>query len=314
MLSRVADSLYWIGRYAERIETNAHIVSTQLERMLEHSFNDEIIEKEWQAIIKITGYIDDYQLRNLDYHLETTILYSLFDRTNLNSIESLAESVRLNLKNARDIVPAALWETCHDMNLIVQRYSRDHALSNIETNSFLNEIKLNCLTATGIIDSLMTRDESFLFMKIGKWIERSEKTALTIRTLLEREQELSSTFAVNYGLLLTNAQEDYSRRHRMRQSADGLQFLIADFKCTRSVAYGIKKIHQTLLDLQDGNYETFTNEMFSAIIEIETLLQIDSSTFTADERLDWIRKIHENCLRFGPIFTKTYFLTAPILV
>ena len=96
MLSRVADALYWIGRYSERIETNAYIAAMQLEHTLEYNVNDELKELEWQAIIKISGYFDEYKKRYPVYNVDDCIYYLLFDRSNLNSIESLVESVRFN--------------------------------------------------------------------------------------------------------------------------------------------------------------------------------------------------------------------------
>lgn len=239
MLSRVADALYWIGRYAERIETNANIASVQLNRILEHSINDDAVEKEWEAIIEICGYYEDFKIRYPLYSLDESIYYLLFDHQNLNSIESLVTSVRLNMKNARDIVPEELWGIWHDMHLMVQRFSQGDSPMKMELSSFLMEIRNLCLMSTGIIDTIMTRDESYMFLKIGKWLERAEKTALIQKTLLELEKEFSFEYPSNYSLLLSNTQEDYTRRHRMRNFVDVIQFLMADNKCTRSVNYCI---------------------------------------------------------------------------
>ena len=312
MLSRVADALYWIGRYSERIETNAYITTTQLEHTLEYNVNDELKELEWKAIIKICGYYDEYKKLYPTYNVDDCIYYLLFDRSNLNSIESLVESVRFNLKNARDIIPNMLWETWHDIHLTVQSFSQ-HAVSMMEISAFLNEIRLLCLTTTGIVESLMTRDESYMFLKIGKWLERSEKTAIITKKILEQTKEYNSTFASNYALLLTNSLEDFNRRFRIDASVDTLQYLIADQKCTRSVYYGIKKIHGTIVELQDGTYKTYTDELFKHLYDLKRLLKKDYTSNSIDEKLKWLIDIQQKCIALGPIFTKTYYLTKPIL-
>ena len=81
MLSRVADSLYWLGRYAERTETNAHIIYTQMDHMLEQSREDSSYEKEWDCVLRICGYIDDYKERYEGYHLKQMNYYLLFDES-----------------------------------------------------------------------------------------------------------------------------------------------------------------------------------------------------------------------------------------
>ena len=311
MLSRVADSLYWIGRYSERIETNAYIAAMQLEHTLEYNVNDELKELEWQAIINICGYFEEYKKLYPIYNVDDCIYYLLFDRSNLNSIQSLVESVRFNLKNARDIIPIMLWETWHDIHLTVQSFSQN--VSMMEISSFLNEIRSLCLTTTGIVDSLMTRDESYMFLKIGKWLERSEKTATITKKLLEQTKMYNSTFASNYALLLTNSLEDFNRRFRIDITMDTLKYLIADQKCTRSVYYGIKKIHGTIVDLQDGNYKTYTDELFKHLYDLKRLLKKDYTLKSIDEKLKWIIEIQQKCIALGPIFTKTYYLTKPIL-
>lgn len=312
MLSRVADSLYWIGRYSERIETNAYIAAMQLEHTLEYNVNDELKELEWQAIINICGYFEEYKKLYPIYNVDDCIYYLLFDRSNLNSIRSLVESVRFNLKNARDIIPNMLWETWHDIHLTVKTFSQNN-VSIMEISSFLNEIRLLCLTTSGIVDSLMTRDESYMFLKIGKWLERSEKTAIITKKILEQTKENNSTFASNYVLLLTNSLEDFNRRFRIDATIDTLQYLIADDKCTRSVYYGIKKIHGTIVELQGGNYKTYTDELFKSLYDLRRLLKKDYSLKSTDEKLKWIIEIQQNCIALGPIFTKTYYLTKPIL-
>ena len=312
MLSRVADSLYWVGRYSERIESNAYITVMQLEHTLEYNVNDELKELEWQAIIKICGYFDEYKLKYPLYNVNDSIYYLLFDRSNLNSIESLVDSVRFNLKNARDIIPNMLWEAWHDIHLTVKNISQSD-VTMMEISTFLNEIRSLCFTTTGIVDSLMTRDESYMFLKIGKWLERSEKTAIIIKNLLESKKLYKSTYAANYALLLTNSLEDFNRRFRIDETVDTLQYLIADKKCTRSVYYGIKKMHGTIVELQDGFYKTYTDELFKHLYDLKRLLKKDYTKKSTDEMLKWIADIQQKCIALGPIFTKTYYLTKPIL-
>ena len=312
----MADSLYWLGRYAERIETNAHIIYTQMDHMLEQSRDDSSYEKEWDCVLRICGYIDDYKERYEGYHLKRMNHYLLFDESNYNSISYLIKSIRNNARNARDIIPNELWEEWNEFYLAMQNRTFPVEFSVPNTAIFLGRLRKTALSATGIIDSLMTRDECFQFLKIGKWIERSEKTAIIAHELLQQQHrnELSREFAVNFGLQLTNTLEEYSRRFRSRKPDEVLNFIVGDVKCTRSIAYGIRKIKKTVLDIEDGKIRLYANQMFQALEELEQLVQIDSTSLTVLERREWINTIRKKISAFGPIFSKTYYLTAPILV
>lgn len=313
MLSRVADSLFWIGRYGERLETNAQLIERQMEHILEHSINDKTIELEWDAILKICGYSDDFTTRYPNYNINNILYYLVYDRENLNSIEALIDSVRFNLKNARDILPSELWETWHDIHLLVKSFSTEK-INIMELGPFLKQLRTYCLTTTGIVDSLMTRDESYMFLKIGKWLERAEKTSLICKILLQMKSVNNYSFAADYTLLLTNTYDDYIHRYRNRSDESVLQFIMTDTTSTKSVNYAINKIHKTILDLQQGQFKTYTDEIFKMLFDLRNLTKIDCTTYDLKDRIEWVNTIHDDCIKFGPVFSRTYYLTPPILV
>ncbi len=313
MLSRVADSLYWMGRYSERAETNAHILSTQLDHMIEISSSDKNYEIVWETIIKICGYFDEYSSRYDGFDLQKVIQYLLCDVKNYNSINSMIESIRMNARNTRDILPNELWEEWNDLFLSMNGQNQKE-YSIIETQSFLSNIRKSSLTASGIIDTLMTRDECYLFLKIGKWLERAEKTAILINELLEKEEVLTSDFTATFSLQLSHAFEEYTRRSRDRSNRKVLNFLIGDPKCSRSIAHSIQKIKDAVKEVEHGKIESYAVDMFNALSKLEISLQIDTTMLTIDQYKNWVKDIREQCTQFAPIFSRTYYLTPPILV
>ncbi|HWK23477.1 MAG TPA: alpha-E domain-containing protein [Ureibacillus sp.] len=313
MLSRVADSLYWIGRYCERTETNAHILTTRLDHMIELSREDSNYRFEWEAIIKICGYFNDFKNKHDGYYLKKMIRYLLCDNENLNSITSMVESYRMNARNTRDLLPNELWEEWNDLYLSIKEKDKEET-SIISTYDFLSNIRKSSLTASGIIDSLMTRDECYLFLKIGKWIERAEKTAIIINELLEYEEQFTDDFIATYSLQLTHSFEEYTRRSRNRSKQKVLNFLVGDLKCSRSIAHSIHKIKEAILEVENGKIEVYAVEMFEALAKLEDILQVDTSSLTQEACKEWVKDIRDQCTNFGPIFSKTYYLTPPILV
>ena len=313
MLSRVADSLYWLGRYAERTETNTQILASQLDEMLEYNERDGKFLNTWQKVVDICGYMDDFEQRYPAINQTVVTQYLLNDPLNYNAIFTLIGNIRENAKNARDIIPNELWEVWNELYLQLPQLKEQTSI--LQTMDQLLLIRRTCLTATGVIDSLMTRDEGFLFLKIGKWLERSEKTALTIFHLMQHhDQTLEKEFAANAVLKMTNALDDFTHRTRKRNREHVIHFLISDVKCTRSVAYGLNKIKQTVLMIEDNKQQLYTAQLFTAIEELEQLVNIEPSIFSYEERVQWINSVRMKLTQLGPIFSKTYYLTPPILV
>ena len=95
MLSRVADSIYWMSRYIERAENTARFVGVNLHLLLDLA---EDFGGQWDALVKISGDYEDFEQR-YDAPNEANVLRFLtFDETNPNSIIS---SVRTARENAR---------------------------------------------------------------------------------------------------------------------------------------------------------------------------------------------------------------------
>lgn len=314
MLSRVADYLYWLGRYSERAYTNAYITSVQIDQMLELDQSEKQFEQQWHTILSICGYIDDYESRYEGYEISQMLYYLISDQQNYNSINSLLTSVRNNAKNARDCIPNALFEEWNSLYLTNNQSPIRVSYSILEATEYLVKVRKTSLIATGIIDLLMTRDECFLFVKIGKWLERSEKMALILLNLMDNEEELKQDFTITLALQVTNTFDEYTRRSRVREAGKVLNFLIGDPNCSRSVAYGIGKIKNTVLEIENYEIRPYAERLFDAIEKLEDLIQQNASDMSKRERKEWLTKIHNQCIRLGPIFSETFYLTKPILV
>ena len=168
MLSRVADSLYWLGRYGERTETNTHVVLTALDHMLEQSAKEVAYREYWTHVVGICGFGDRSQLNVKAMTEEQLLSYIICDEANPNAIIPLIDSVRFNLKNVRDIIPNELYEVWNELYLDMQRKEQQAAYSVLETTDFLQKVRRTSLTATGVIDSLMIRDEYIMVRTTGK--------------------------------------------------------------------------------------------------------------------------------------------------
>ena len=314
MLSRVADALYWIGRYSERTYSNTHIINYQLDHMLELGSADKQYKHQWDTVLSICGYYDDFSSRYEGYDLSQMLYYLCKDELNLNAVDSLIKNLRNNAKTSRDCIPNELFEEWNSLYLLNKEASLDKPFDVLEAYEYLANIRKYSLISTGIIDSVMTRDDCYHFIKIGKWLERSEKTALIILKLMEDEIEMKQDFVITKALQFTNTFEEYIRRSGIRETNEVLKFLINEVYCSKSIMYGITKIKKTIMKLENNEIRPYTQILIDAIANIEEILKSDVRQMSANERQQWIITIHQACIHLGPIFSKTYYLTEPILV
>jgi uncharacterized alpha-E superfamily protein len=105
MLSRVADSIYWMSRYVERAENVARLIDVNLNMMLDSSG----AEQQWWPLVNTTGDHADFQKRYGDATHENVIRFLTFDRENPNSMMSCLRAARENARSVREIISSEMW-------------------------------------------------------------------------------------------------------------------------------------------------------------------------------------------------------------
>ena len=110
MLSRVADALYWMARYSERTQTNAHILQVQLLNMLEQSGQEHDYIDHWEAVLNICASKEEYLANYSTIRVNPLIDYLLFSEKNGNALHATLRAIRENARVTRDSMPTELWE------------------------------------------------------------------------------------------------------------------------------------------------------------------------------------------------------------
>src|ERR1700692_818382 len=107
MLSRVADSIYWMSRYVERAENVARFVDVNVNLMLDSSRD---AHQQWQPLVNITGDHADFDKRYSKTATQQNVIHFLtFDRENPNSIISCLRAARENARSVREIISSEMW-------------------------------------------------------------------------------------------------------------------------------------------------------------------------------------------------------------
>src|SRR4028119_1451194 len=107
MLSRVADSIYWLNRYVERAENVARFVDVNLNLLLDSPVG---VTQQWKPLVTTTGDLPLFQKRYGEATAENVIEFLTFDRSYSNSILSCLCAARENARSIREVISSEMWE------------------------------------------------------------------------------------------------------------------------------------------------------------------------------------------------------------
>ena len=116
MLSRVADSIYWMSRYVERAENVARFIEVNLQLMLDAPDGQD---QQWQPLVNITGDHEDFAKRCGAPTQPNVIEFLAFDPVNPNSILSCLRAARENARTVREIISSEMWLQLNKFYLMV---------------------------------------------------------------------------------------------------------------------------------------------------------------------------------------------------
>lgn len=252
MLSRVADSIYWLNRYVERAENVARFVEVNLNLLLD---SPNVMTQQWEPIILTTGDLALFRERHGEATAEKVVQFLSFDAAYPNSIVSCLRAARENARSIREVISSEMWQQVNSFYLMVTDVANSGSLPDLAAVlKFFDEVKLQSHLFAGVMDATMTHNEGWHFGQIGRLIERADKTARILDVkyyiLLPSVNYVGSTLdELQWMALLKSASayEMYRKQGGHRISPNQVaSFLILDTEFPRSVRYCILEAERSL--------------------------------------------------------------------
>lgn len=262
MLSRVADSIYWLNRYIERAENVARFVDVNLNLMLDMP---HAISQQWQPLIMTSGDQALFGERYGEATAENVMNFLCFDRTYPNSIISCLSSARENARSVREIISSEMWEQINAFYLFVKE--ADPESSPTALHDFLDRVKLTSHLFEGVMDATMSHNEGWHFGQIGKFLERADKTSRILDVkyyiLLPSVVDVGSTLdEIEWMALLKSASayEMYRKHGQHRITPKQVaEFLILNRDFPRSIQFCLLEAERSLYQITGTPMGTWRN-------------------------------------------------------
>ena len=234
MLSRIADAMFWIGRYVERADQTARILGVSLQSITEDASLDPV-----DSSAGVYGIFGDTDVPAEDLTVQRVLERLVTDRANPSSVAGALQAARENARGVREALSTEVWESLNTATLGMPRVVRPSRM-----HGAFQFAKDRCAMVNGLLDASMTRDEAWLFLRVGQLLERVDMLARNLQA-----HDLSDTSDAATVLLLRScsAHEAYIRSYRGRVRVSGaIEFLLMDSIFPRSAAYCLSEIDEAL--------------------------------------------------------------------
>jgi uncharacterized alpha-E superfamily protein len=241
MLSRVANSIYWMARYLERADCVARFIDVNTHLMLDLALDQN--SAQWYPLIATSGDDEDFTKRYNQADERTVVKFMTFDRNNPNSILQCIFRARENARTVREVIPVEMWEKINELYHLTQSQSRKRSVADLQ--DYYREVRQSGHLFTGLMHNTMSRDMGWQFAHLGQMLERADKTARLLDVkyfLLLPHNDVwkdSAYDAVQWGAVLksVNALEMYRQQFHTINYKDVTQFLLFSKAFPRSVLF-----------------------------------------------------------------------------
>ena len=320
MLSRVANSLYWMSRYIERAENVARLLDVNLQLLLDfRSLDDEKLRAHWLPIVQTTGDQESFIQQHQRATAAAVTDFMVFRQDNPNSIVSSISQARENARMVRDQITVEMWEELNRLYLFMlspQARQRWHD----SPTDFFNEIKAGSLQLVGLSYATHIHNEGWWFGEAGRFIERADKTSrildLRYHTLPPRglPKVVNQTDALEWSAVLRSCsgwdafKSIYGAEVHPRNVAE---FLLLNEDFPRSIRFCVERLNDALRRISGVSDRRFSNDAEKLCGRLAAELQFATVEEVFDAGLhDYIDQVQIKLNQIGNALFEVYIFHA----
>lgn len=268
MLARLAENLFWAGRYVERAEDTARMVDVTYHTLLE----SPLVEagRTWEQVLEVLHLRPAWTARDGASTVagdvidpQAVVRFLILDPSNPGSIAAATLRARENVRSVREHVSSELWEAVNSLHLELRSRDLEREVTE-QPSEVLRHVRNASMAIYGVASETMPRDAGWRFLALGRLVERAEMTCRLIDVRYAQLDVLGSAepraVPEDGGLhhwvaVLKSASAFEAFRRRYRSTADPVdvvEFLLLADDLPRSVVYCLTAAMGQLEALSDG--------------------------------------------------------------
>jgi uncharacterized alpha-E superfamily protein len=303
MLSKVAERMYWFGRYIERAENTARMVSVNNNLLLDLP---RLVKNMWADLINISGYSNEFYARFGKADERNVIKFILADSNNPGSILNSINMARENARTTREILPTEAWELVNELYLYVRR-NVERAVNRQGRHIFLKNVTTRSIQMTGLLIGGMTHSDAYNFISIGRNLERADMTTRIVdvgcMNLIQPNEDIPDAFDNTLWMSVLRSLSAYQMyRQHVRDRVNGedvIGFLLRDPQFPRSTLHCIAELGNRVekLPRNDLPLRSITH-MQRKLVELDVATQLGKGLHEyIDELQVELAEIHNQVAR-----------------
>ncbi|MGQ0846379.1 MAG: alpha-E domain-containing protein [Sporichthyaceae bacterium] len=308
MLSRIAESVFWIGRYLERADSTARILDVHMQMLVEDPWVDEATV--CSSLMEVMGVVTPQEDGDVAETAGQVLAELAYDRSKPSAIAGALSYARENARGARETISAEIFEALNSTWMALPQ--RHRTADRLGPHGFFSWVRERTAVISGLVDSTMSRDEGWTFLTLGRSLERADMTArlLMLRTL-------PGGRAPTWGTLLRScgAYESYLRTYRGPvQENFAAEFLMVDRLSPRSVFCALLTAEQCLATLDPAAGRSGFDDMARLLLgRARTDLEFRSRGDLLHEFSEHLEGLQETCSMVSDAVAQRYFpYVAPV--
>jgi uncharacterized alpha-E superfamily protein len=260
MLSRVANSLYWLSRYLERAENLSRLVDVNRYDALDTlSSSIDETERVWGPLLYATSLQQTHAAAKADAAEDVDISWFItFSTNNNDSIRACVAQARENARMVRDQISEEFWLELNSFHLFLQSREAESLWEN-QPNAFYRKTTKACMLFSGLINATILRDEGWHFIEVGRYLERADKTTRVLDMLVYES-------APDQGKLISalracSALSAFKAGHKGEVTLDNvIDFLLFSPSFPRSARFCLRQVDTQLHAISCTASGSFSNE------------------------------------------------------
>src|SRR5580704_5878725 len=307
MLSRVADSLYWMSRYMERTDGILRML-----RINYASSQDDLQDFSWKPVLRIFTYLDEERAAAIAQHSRGVLQYMVTSKENPNSVLNMVTHARENARSVQDHITKELWQCLNDFYHTVRDEKLVQWLDKEDPVTILDILIKQGLLYYGTADITMARGEGYCFLNIGKFLERGVQSAdiLDVKfSGMDNDSMLTDTVYWKYLLLSIAGYELYLKTYRSGFDARNIvEQIILSPDFPRSVLYSVSRLQMHFGRLKGERHREAYQKIDFMIGKIHSKIRYSTVDSILQQGLHaYLISVKEDLYEVGNALNQHYF-------